>query len=644
MENEILNIDFSTSNDELNWVYPSSAVIETVDNKLVLSFGNSSDSFIRNIGTVTPTNNRLRLSCNLGVELFSSVAEIDIEFQIINTVGNVVFNAFATLEQLDDGSTFGYFLDRVFEYDSTVTDIRLRILVPVGYENIIRLENLKVSDYLYNIESVRTYFSIDGLLSESQTAFTSAIQLTSFEVGGVETLTPVFFSDNSVIGGNTSSNWYYCHANLDGSNREATGTPINSFNPFVRDFGLEFDASNYYGGKPLGTLNGNDYGSGVLNFGIDKPTVLNGDLNEHDGVFFLDIDYSKDLQVMFNVLMNDKTNIFDSPTVFRKYVISWDSVRCERNFYYVDQNTNEQSDENHNGFLSGLTPFVNTGIVVGCDESFAPSGNAGEFTYTMDFGTGTGQVGIEYNAFSVPDRFVVTWNGQVYDTGYVGSSSSDASLIAQGIDPSLINTASPSNGAGTLTFNKDSAFPRTATIQVFGSSGTGWNVKGICSGEFEEPDPVDDVVENRVSLKYPPTYQYVGNAFTDPLGTFLSIEVLNELEFLVPLTGNDEVDITIDYDVQQDGDGQSVLSIIKNLVETVIEDVTPSSPNSQVTGSYTFKALAGDSIFIRRYIAHTKATSGSNGGRIEFTSQSLNVVSGSYSPFTFGNFGSILQR
>ena len=50
-----------------------------------------------------------------------------------------------------------------------------------------------------------------------------------------------------------------------------------------------------------------------------------------------------------------------------------------------------------------------------------------------------------------------------------------------GIDPSDINTGSPSTGKGELRFNKDSAAPTTATITVVAPfSGTGWKVTGFC--------------------------------------------------------------------------------------------------------------------------------------------------------------------
>ena len=47
----------------------------------------------------------------------------------------------------------------------------------------------------------------------------------------------------------------------------------------------------------------------------------------------------------------------------------------------------------------------------------------------------TGQAGINYNAYGVPKRFIVNYDGTDYDTGYVGLDSYDADLIAAGVAP-----------------------------------------------------------------------------------------------------------------------------------------------------------------------------------------------------------------
>ena len=116
-----------------------------------------------------------------------------------------------------------------------------------------------------------------------------------------------------------------------------------------------------------------------------------------------------------------------------------------------------------------------------CDDTFAPSGGQGFFEYQINFGLDTGIAGINYNAISQPDKFDIEYDGVIYTTGFVGSSTFDQTLINSGVPLSEINTANPSNGRGTLTFPKPNPTPTNAIIRVTGgTSGTGWNISGIC--------------------------------------------------------------------------------------------------------------------------------------------------------------------
>lgn len=119
---------------------------------------------------------------------------------------------------------------------------------------------------------------------------------------------------------------------------------------------------------------------------------------------------------------------------------------------------------------------------VPCDQAFNHSGGTGDFFYFIDFGNDTGTAGIDYNAYNVPDRFIIEWDGNVVaDSGFVGASSYNTSLAQAGVPQSDINTGSPSTGAGTLTFNKNKSTPTKAKIIVQAPLGsTGWNVQGKC--------------------------------------------------------------------------------------------------------------------------------------------------------------------
>ena len=142
--------------------------------------------------------------------------------------------------------------------------------------------------------------------------------------------------------------------------------------------------------------------------------------------------------------------------------------------HVIAENTGCSTQVAVNVELSGLQ-------LVSCSDNFNYNGSNGAFEYNIDFGTDTGIAGINYNAYSLPDRFIIEWNGQTYDSGFRGSSTYNSQLIAAGVSSANINTANPSNGAGTLTFNKNTALPRFAKVTVLAPlGGTAWNVSGIC--------------------------------------------------------------------------------------------------------------------------------------------------------------------
>lgn len=123
---------------------------------------------------------------------------------------------------------------------------------------------------------------------------------------------------------------------------------------------------------------------------------------------------------------------------------------------------------------------------VDCGGSGQTSGGSQPQTFDINLGTDWGLVVLEFDALNVPDRFTVTWNGQVViDTGNVGSGpQADYTLngaahpnydLGQGPHPSSIYA-----GAGTAAFLKN-ADASTATVNIIpATSGTGWNCKLNC--------------------------------------------------------------------------------------------------------------------------------------------------------------------
>lgn len=122
----------------------------------------------------------------------------------------------------------------------------------------------------------------------------------------------------------------------------------------------------------------------------------------------------------------------------------------------------------------------------------------------IGLGSDTGPVVLQFDAISVPDRYIVRWNGSiVIDTGYRGSniysfggynrSGFKTSLLGK-VDPVTSNiypdfTTYPDDGyplivgtgSGIDSFVKSLAAPSTAEVEVYGPmSGTAWSFTLYC--------------------------------------------------------------------------------------------------------------------------------------------------------------------
>lgn len=495
---ELQNIDFGSVNDEFNWITSGSQAIETVSGQLKLSPDTQTTAFNRGLGTLDAANDRVNLKMNLDVyrPQLSQHDMVTVVFGVY--LGNALIDQFSVfVDSIGSGTSVSHFLDRSYKYAELAGDVSLKITVPQGFQNELYLSDMIVTNERFCEDQVRTYFVLDGFLDAAIASVSSGLQLLEWKVGDLETLTQAFFDENNSPGADPGADWLLAFADIDGTDREIELVDPNTFNPFESEFGLAYEnaTGNFHGGKPTGTISGSDYGQGVLTLGLGKPHVLNRELLAKDGAFFIDVDYSKNLKVVFHALVNNaNVNVFDSPAMFRKYTIEWNAATCAEKFYYQDQlaaNTNTIVPVDKDGFLSGLTAGLSSSEIVGCDQSFSYSGNSGTFEVKIDFGSEIGQAGINYNALNIPDKFEIEWNGQIYSTGFVGSSDFNQQLINVGIPQSQIKTANPSNGSGQLSFQKTTASPSFAIIRVTAPLGnTGWNIAGIC------PDGV---------VKIPPT-------------------------------------------------------------------------------------------------------------------------------------------
>ncbi|QHB40987.1 hypothetical protein HWC99_gp56 [Flavobacterium phage vB_FspS_tant8-1] len=491
--NETLFVDFSTTNDEFNWINGSSIPIETIGGQLILKSDSSTTEFRRGLGTLDASNNRIRLQVNLNIyrPQTSLSPDTKIVFGVFNGL-NLVDQFSLVVNGMSANETISHNLDRLYKFENLSGNISLKIIVTDGFENHLLLDNLRCSNLFFCQDKVRTYFVIDNLINDVKNSMSSGIKLLEWKIDGVETLTTEFFTETTSVG-QTPSNWKFAKANIDGENRVLENYNPNSFNPFVLDWGLEFDDSgSYYGGKPIGTISGSNYGQGIMNIGFEKPEILNANLISKNGAFFIDLDYTKSFKIVFEVLVNDNddVNVYNAPRIYRKYTIEFDEYSCFSQFYYNDilKEPLVRINIGNDGFLFGLTDGVSQTNSISCSDSFVYEGQSiGTFEFLINFGSGIGNCGIDFDVVDVPVKIEIEWNGQIYTTNYVGLYSFGIQLLNLGIPNSQINTGNPSTGSGQLTFFKNLTDPQTALVKVYAPiENSNFTIAGICpSGTTE---------------------------------------------------------------------------------------------------------------------------------------------------------------
>lgn len=130
-------------------------------------------------------------------------------------------------------------------------------------------------------------------------------------------------------------------------------------------------------------------------------------------------------------------------------------------------------------------------------------GRVGKFEYKLELGYGTGMCGISYNAYTIPDRYTIIWDGKEYSTGFVGSTTYNTKLNSLGY-PNV-----SSAGSGQLLFEKTKITPNSAILKVDAPiTGTAWKYKVICPGDVVTAPTQNTSVSSKFVITAPETITF----------------------------------------------------------------------------------------------------------------------------------------
>lgn len=198
-----------------------------------------------------------------------------------------------------------------------------------------------------------------------------------------------------------------------------------------------------------------------------------------------------DVPVIYPII-NIKYRLASAPDVAASYT--------DKGNYFVKLNGDLVTPAVISG-LSDLTEYIlwvtnecsnsskTLSITTGSSVPIIPCGDASSYSGGESFpteqiitlGATLGNVVLMFDALSIPDKYIVIFDGiEVINTGYRGDisyqSALDAELASRGLPPETITFP----GAGSVNFNKTTA-TTTAIIRVYAPlEGTSWSYTMNC--------------------------------------------------------------------------------------------------------------------------------------------------------------------
>ena len=174
---------------------------------------------------------------------------------------------------------------------------------------------------------------------------------------------------------------------------------------------------------------------------------------------------------------------------------------------------------------------------INCGSSYIKTSIPNFTELSLNFGIFLGDVGFDYTSNGKPVRYTISWNGNIYSSGFVGESSYDQDLIDLGYP------ATSGSSVGSLVFDKTESIPSEATLTIEAPlCDTNISLNVNCAnreeitvinaivngGEF-----VDKTVTNR--------YKWFNNTYSSPYKNYNTVfngDLVNTFEIIGGLEGD----------------------------------------------------------------------------------------------------------
>jgi hypothetical protein len=320
--------------------------------------------FTRPLGSLTNGHNEIRVAAEIVLLTTVNAPQTETLFiNVLNQNGSIIYSASVSDSiGIATGGASTLAFDRFIKITNTSANQVLTLELSSFSPNLsYRLNDLTVESREVDYATgTKCYFSDESIFNTTNSVdsnVSSFFDLKELKIDNVETLTPDFFIDNGITSTTSPRDDYHFCSNSGPGGTYVASPPFTTYNFFEQEFGLLFNYDNGFArGKAQGTLNGKNYGSAILELGVDKDLVLNVNDQFLKGAFFVSFDFDKSFKMVFDFVFNSNSaNVMDNPDINRTYTIEWNRFECFSKFSYVDNNDNgTEYNITNNGFLTGL--------------------------------------------------------------------------------------------------------------------------------------------------------------------------------------------------------------------------------------------------------------------------------------------------